>query len=61
MNLSTYKPKNLTGVLKLLITKNTIFLFKQTQTEAEETLKFLLSKPRESFSFYLPLQLGDDR
>ena len=50
-NLQLIWPKNETEDLSLSITKNCGTLLKQTDTKAEDTLEFKLTKPRETFSF----------
>ena len=59
MNLNSYKPKNITEDLLLLITKNAGTLIQQTHIKAQESLEYKLTKSRESFSFDTPLQLGN--
>ena len=53
MDLSTYKPKNITEELILLHTKNIDTVLNT------KTLEFKFEKSREFFSFDIPLQLDD--
>ena len=57
MNLNVIQPKNETEDLLLSITKNCETLIKQTQKKAEETLKFKMIKPRETFHFNPPISI----
>ena len=54
MKLNASKPINITEDLILLVSKNTSKLIEQTQTKAQETLEFNLTKSGESFSFDIP-------
>ena len=60
MNLNMIRPKNETEDLILSITKNYETLIKQTHRKAEETLEFEMTKPRETFHFYPPIQTKED-
>ena len=60
MNLNTIKPKNQTEDLLLSITKNCETLIEQTHRRAEETLEFIMIKPRETFHFRPPIQIKGD-
>ena len=51
MNLNMIEPRNETNVLLLSITKNCETLIKQTHRKAEQTLEYIPTKPRETFSF----------
>ena len=55
MNLKMIRPKNETEDLLLSIAKNCETLIHQTHTKLEETLKFKLIKPRETFHFNPPI------
>ena len=57
MNLKAYKPKVLTEVLLLLISKSNGNFIQQTQTNTKETLEFNKTKSRESFFFDTTSQL----
>ena len=56
MNLNMIRPKIDTEDLVLSITKNSEKLIKQAHTKHEETLKFILTKPWETFLFNPPIQ-----
>ena len=55
MNLKIIRPKNETEDLYLSIAKICETLIHQTHTKLEETLKFKLIKPRETFHFNPPI------
>ena len=57
MNLEMFRPKNETEDLLLSIAKNCETLIHQTHTKPEETLKFKLIKPRETFHFNPPIPI----
>ena len=57
MNLDMVQPKSSAEDLLLSITKNCETLLKQTRREAEETLDFGITKPKETFSFEPPLSI----
>ena len=59
MNLDVIRPKNQTEDLLLSIFKNCIF-FEQAHTKPQETLKFILTKPKENFSIKPSVNLGLD-
>ena len=59
MNLFNCKQKLTKEDLSLPIAKNTGTLIKQSQTKEQMILKNRLIKPRESFSFDIPLQPED--
>ena len=54
------QPQTETEVLLLSITKKCETLIIQTHTKPYETLKFKLTKPKESFSFIPSINLGLD-
>ena len=54
------RPKNETEDLLLSITKNCETLIDQTHRKAEETLEFIMIKPRETFHFKPPIQVKGD-
>ena len=60
MNSNIIQPKNETENLLLSITKNCETLIKQTHRKAEETLEFIMIKPRETFHFKPPIQFQGD-
>ena len=60
MNLNMIRPKNETEDLLLSITKNCESLIEQTHTKPQETLKFKMIKPRETFHFKPPIQIQGD-
>ena len=60
MNLNMIRPKNETEDLLLSITKNCETLIEQTDTKAQETLEFKMTKPREIFHFKSPIQIQGD-
>ena len=60
MNLNMIRPKNETEDLLLSITKNCETLIDQTHRKAEETLKFEMIKPKETFHFKPPSQIQGD-
>ena len=51
------RPENETEDLLLSITKNCETLIEQTHRKAEETLKFKITKSRETFQFNPPIQV----
>ena len=51
MNLNMIIPKNETEDLLLSITKNCETLIDQTHRKAEETLEFIMVKPKKNISF----------
>ena len=51
MDLNMIRPKDETENIILSVTKNCETLVKQTHTRPEETLEFVLNKPRETFHF----------
>ena len=51
------RPKNETEDLFVTITKNCETLLEQTHRKPEETLKFKMIKPRETFHFNPPIQI----
>ena len=53
-------PKNETEELLLSIAKNCETLIKQTRRKAEETLKFKMIKPRETFHSNPPIHSSED-
>ena len=55
MNFNIIRPKNETQDLLISITKNCETLNKQTHRKPEETLKFKMTKPRETFHFNPPI------
>ena len=55
MNLKIIRPKNETDDLLISIGKNCETLLHQLHTKPEETLKFELIKPRETFHFNSPI------
>ena len=57
MNMSMIQPKKETENLLLLIAKNCETLIKPTHTKPQETLKFKLSQPRETFHFIPPISI----
>ena len=59
MNLKMIRPKNETEDLLLSIAKNCETLIHQTHTKPEETLKFKLIKPRETFHFNPPILIEE--
>ena len=54
------RPKNETEDLLLSITKNCETLIDQTHRKAEETLKFKMIKPKETFHFNSPIRVKED-
>ena len=54
------QPRNETEDLLLSITKNSETRIEQPQTKPEETLKFKMIKPRETFRFNPPIQIKGD-
>ena len=52
--------KNEIECLLQLITRNCETLIEQTQRKGEETLKFNMIKPRETFHFNPPFQINGD-
>ena len=58
MKLDMIRPKNESKVFLLPITKNCGTLIKQTHTKPKETLEFKIRKPRVTFSFKSPFNLG---
>ena len=60
MNLNMIRPKNETEDSLLSITKNCETLIEQTHRKAEETLKFKMIKPRETFHFKPPIHVKGD-
>ena len=54
------RPKNETEDLLLAITKNCLTPIKQTHTKVQDTLEFMLSKPKETFSFKRSIHLDLD-
>ena len=54
------KPKNKTEDLLLSITKNCERLVEQTHRKREETLKFKMVKPKETFHIKPPIQINGD-
>ena len=54
------RPKNETEDLLLSITKNCETLIQQTHREADETLEYKMTKPKENFRFNPPINLGAD-
>ena len=60
MNLNMIIPKNETEDILLSITKNCEALIKQTQRKAEDTLKFKMTKSRETFHSKPPFQVEGD-
>ena len=54
------RPENETEDLLLSITKNCETLIEQTHTKPQETLKFKMIKPRETFHFKPPIQIKGD-
>ena len=57
MILNTFKPKNTGDKLQFLLTENTDFHIKQTQTKPQETTEFKMNKTTKTFSFDTPLNL----
>ena len=55
MNLNVVQPKNETENLLLSSTNNCEMLIKQTPRKTEETLEFIMIKPRETFHFKPPI------
>ena len=55
MKLDMVKPKNETEDLLLSVTKICETIIRQTHTETQETLEFILTKPREKFPFNPPI------
>ena len=51
------QPKSSAEDLLLSITKNCETLLKQIRREAEETLEFGITKPKETFSFKPPVSI----
>ena len=60
MNLNMIRSKNETEDLLLSKTKNCETLIKQTHRKAQETLKFKMTKPKETFHFNPPIQTKGD-
>ena len=60
MNLNMIRPKNETEDSLLSITKKCETLIEQTHRKAEETLKFKMIKPRETFHFKPPIHVKGD-
>ena len=60
MILNMIRPKNQTEDLLLSITKNCETLIKQTHKKAEETLEFIMIKPRQTFHFNPPIQTKEN-
>ena len=58
MNLKMIRPKNETQDFLFSITKNCETLIQQTHTKPQETLKFKMIKPRETFYFNPPIQIN---
>ena len=54
------RPKNATQDLLLSITRNCETLIEQTHTKAQETFKFKMMKPKETFHFKPPIQVKGD-
>ena len=54
------RPKNETQDLLLSITRNCETLIEQTHTKAQETFKFKMTKPKETFHFKPPIQVKGD-
>ena len=57
MNLNMIRLENETEGLLLSLTKNCETLIKQTHREAEETLEFKITRPRQTFSFKPPISI----
>ena len=57
MHLNLIRPKIETGNILLSITKNCGMLVKQTHRKSEETLEFMLTQPRETFTFKPPISI----
>ena len=57
MNLNMIQPKNEIEDLLLSITKNCEKSVEQTHRKPEETLKFKMLKPRETFHFNPPIHI----
>ena len=55
-----FYPINKTEDLLLSITKNCQVLIHQTHTKSQETLKFKLTKPKDTLSFKTSISLGHD-
>ena len=60
MNLKKIRAENETESLLLLLTKNCPRLFEQTHRKAEETCKFKMNEPRETFHCNPPIQTERD-
>ena len=60
MNSNMIHPKNETEDLLLSITKNCETLIDQTHKKAEETLKFKMIKPKETFHFNPSIQVKEN-
>ena len=54
------QPKNKSEDLLLSITRNCEKLIEKTHKKAEETLKYKMTEPRESFHFNPPIQIKGD-
>ena len=57
MNLNMIQPKIETEGFFFSLTKNCEKFFKQTHRKDEETLKFRLTKSKETFHFELPISI----
>ena len=60
MNLNMITPKSKTEDLLLSITKNCETLIERTYRRPEETLEFIMTKPREIFHFTPPMEIKED-
>ena len=60
MNLNMIRPKNETEDLLLSLTKNCETLIEQTHKKPEKTLKFKMTKPRETFHFTPSMEIKED-
>ena len=61
MDLNMIRPKNETEDILLSTTKSCETLIKQTHRKPEETLEFIMIKPRGTFSFNPPIQINGNR
>ena len=61
MDLNMIGPKNETEDILLSTTKSCETLIKQTHRKPEETLEFIMIKPRGTFPFNPPIQINGNR
>ena len=61
MNLDMVRSRNKIEIFSLSITENCETLLKETHRKAEETLKFKLTKAKETHSFKPPISIAGFR